>query len=151
MKTNSSAPSRSATSLGRATLLCSALGLLAGCSTQPESRVLSEPPPPAPTSTVTTTSSPVMVTQQPNVSNAQASTIIVTQAPPQRQDVPMARPERPSAQHVWVEGYWTWRNERYEWMAGHWALPPSPSARWVAPRWEREGNGYRFYEGYWRY
>jgi hypothetical protein len=56
---------------------------------------------------------------------------------------------QPTAQHVWLAGYWTWRNDRYEWMAGHWELPPSQSSVWVAPRWEHQGNAYRFYEGYW--
>jgi hypothetical protein len=80
------------------------------------------------------------------------STIIVTQAPPApRQEVAIARPERPGADYVWVDGYWTWRNNRYEWMSGHWVEPPSSSAVWVSPRWEQEGNSYRFYEGYWKY
>src|ERR1039458_144048 len=34
---------------------CSALGLLAGCASEPESHVVSAPPPPAPTRSVTTT------------------------------------------------------------------------------------------------
>ena len=51
--------------------------------------------------------------------------------------------------YFWLAGYWTWRNDRYEWMAGQWELPPSSSSAWVAPRWEQQGNAYRFYEGYW--
>jgi hypothetical protein len=76
------------------------------------------------------------------------NTIIVTQAPPaMQQEVVLAQP---SPQHVWLPGYWTWRNERYEWMAGHWELPPNSGSVWVAPRWEQEGNAFRFYEGYWK-
>lgn len=57
---------------------------------------------------------------------------------------------RPTSEHVWVPGYWTWRNNRYEWMAGHWEIPPRTGSVWVAPRWERLSDGsYRFYEGYW--
>ncbi len=79
--------------------------------------------------------------------NPAVNTIIVTQAPPAlQQEVVLARP---SADHVWIAGYWTWRDNRYEWMAGHWELPPSSSATWVSPRWEQEGNAYRFYEGHW--
>lgn len=75
------------------------------------------------------------------------NTIIVTQSPPAlQQEVVLARP---SSQHVWVSGYWTWRNDRYEWMAGHWELPPTSGATWVAPRWEQQGNAYKFTEGYW--
>ena len=75
------------------------------------------------------------------------STTVVTQAPPAlEQEVVLAQP---SPQDVWLAGYWTWQNERYEWMAGHWQLPPYSTATWVTPRWEHEGNAYRFYEGHW--
>jgi len=71
----------------------------------------------------------------------------VTQTPPPPQaEVVIAQP---SPRHVWIPGYWTWRNDEYEWMAGHWELPPNSGSVWVAPRWEQEGNAYRFYEGYW--
>ena len=56
---------------------------------------------------------------------------------------------QPTPQHVWLAGFWTWRNDRYEWMAGHWELPPNSGSVWVSPRWEQQGNAYRFYEGYW--
>ncbi len=76
------------------------------------------------------------------------STTIVTQTPPGLQtEVPLAQP---SSSHLWVPGYWTWQNERYEWRSGHWELPPNSSSVWIAPRWEREGASYRFYEGYWQ-
>lgn len=101
---------------------------------------------------VVTQSTPVTVQGQTYVTTTReavpaTNTIVVTQAPPAiQQEVVLARP---SSNHVWIPGYWTWRNERYEWMAGHWELPPNASATWVNPRWEREGNAYRFYEGYW--
>jgi len=75
------------------------------------------------------------------------NTIIVAQAPPSLQaEVVLARP---SPDHVWIAGYWTWRDSRYEWMAGHWELPPHSNSAWVAPRWEPENGSFRFYEGYW--
>lgn len=141
--------------------LCGALGLLAGCVSEPESHLVSAPPPPEPTkavmTTTTTTSTPVVVAApgvvvaSPGYVTASAapviSTAIITQAPPaMQQEVVLAQP---STQHVWLPGYWTWRNDRYEWMAGHWELPPSTGTVWVAPRWERQGNAYKFYEGYW--
>ena len=151
MKTIQSARSHPVTHFSRASLVCGAICLIAGCATQPESHVTSAPPPPPPTATVDTTSSPVVVTTQPaTASNAATSTIIVTQTPPPRKDVPIARPDRPSSAYVWIEGFWTWRNQRYEWMSGHWAMPSTPTAQWVDPRWVKEGNGYRFYEGYWK-
>jgi len=76
------------------------------------------------------------------------SLIIVTQAPPA--PPPQVVVAQPTPNHVWIPGYWTWRNERYEWMAGHWEVPPRAGAQWVNPRWENEGNAYRFFEGYWK-
>jgi hypothetical protein len=55
----------------------------------------------------------------------------------------------PSPKDVWLAGYWTWRDARYQWMTAHWELPPSSGAVWVAPRCEQQGNVYKFTEGYW--
>lgn len=94
---------------------------------------------------------PVVVGNPAYVTNAAVtpavSTIVVTQAPPAlQQEIVLAQP---TPQHVWLAGYWTWRDSRYEWMAGRWELPPSSGSVWVAPRWEQQGNAYKFYEGYW--
>jgi hypothetical protein len=127
--------------------LIGAFVLLAGCASGPSSRMVTSPPPPppgtanAPATVVvpTTTTSPQTVTTTP--------TIIVQQAPPAVQaESPSARP---SSRHVWVGGYWLWQNRQYNWVAGHWAVPPEDGANWIPPRWEREGNSYRFYDGYW--
>jgi len=148
------APLRTVRQLAPLFACVSALGLfLGGCSTEPESHLVSAPPPAGPTrvTTTTVTTSPVAVVNPGYVAtsnaNSTVSTIIVTQAPPaMQQEVVLAQP---SSQHVWLAGYWTWRNDRYEWMAGHWELPPGPNSVWTAPRWEQQGNAYRFYEGYW--
>lgn len=131
-----------------------AIGLLAGCASYPESHVVSAPPPPPPTAapTVYTVPAPApaaypAATAVTVPSPVGASSVIVMQAPPQaQQEVPSPRPSR---DHVWVSGFWTWRNSRYEWMAGHWEIPPRVGAVWVPPRWQPEGNSWRFYEGYW--
>ncbi len=146
---------------------CSAFGLLAGCTTEPESHLVSAPPPPTTrpatmtTTTVSTTAPQPAAVQAVQLGNttyvtspapvpATSTTIITQSAPPApQQEVILARPAGYSEQYVWLNGYWTWRNERYEWMAGHWELPPSGASIWSAPRWEQEGNSYRFYEGYW--
>ena len=104
------------------------------------------------TSTPVTVVAPGVVMANPGYDTPTAPapgtiTTVVTQAPPEMQQEPVLA--QPSAQHVWLPGYWTWRNERYEWMAGHWALPPNSNSVWVAPRWEQRGNGYRFTDGYW--
>jgi WXXGXW repeat (2 copies) len=121
-----------------------AIALLAGCSSEPDSHVVSSPPPPAPgTQPVTVTTQSTTTTTQPQPVN----TIVVTQAPPAAQtEVVLAQP---SPDYVWIAGFWTWRDSRYEWMAGHWELPPHSGAVWVAPRWEPENGSFRFYEGYW--
>jgi hypothetical protein len=128
-------------------LVGGALALMAGCSSGPESHVVSAPPPPAPTTQVVVT--------QPQAAQAvpmqtPAGTIIVQQAPPAVQQEYVSA--QPSSEHRWIPGYWTWStvSSRYEWVSGHWELPPSRNAVWVAPRWERTDSGaYRFYEGYW--
>jgi hypothetical protein len=125
-----------------------ALALFVGCASEPESHVVSAPPPANPVVTQTVVAQP-QPTQVVVPSNMPAGTVLVTQAPPAlQQEVVQARP---SSDHIWIPGYWTWRNNRYEWMAGHWEMPPRTNAVWVTPRWERLGDGsYRFYEGYWQ-
>jgi hypothetical protein len=139
---------------------CGIVGLFAGCATEPVSHVVSAPPPASPTTTqqqVVVTQQPqqVIVTQQPaqqvvTTVNAAgvATSYVVLQAPPAPQ-APQAVPARPSSSHVWIDGYWTWRNARYEWMAGHWEVPPFDGAKWESPRSQTEGNSIRFYEGRW--
>jgi len=132
---------------------CGALVLLGGCVSEPESHLVSAPPPPhTQTNTViTTTTSPGAVAPgyvAVPVAAPVVNTIVVTQAPPAlQQEVVLAQP---TPDHKWLPGYWTWRNDQYQWVAGHWELPPNSGAVWVAPRWEQQGNAYRFYEGYWQ-
>jgi len=124
------------------------LALLAGCTSSPESHVVSAPPPPAPQLVVNPTQ-PTQMVVTGTAQTAAGNTIIVMQAPPAVQTEVM--PAQPTSDHKWVPGFWTWRNERYEWMAGHWELPPNRNSVWIAPRWERTNDGgYRFYEGFWQ-
>lgn len=125
-------------------VLSGVAALFTGCGSYPESHVVSAPPP---ANTVVVQSPPAQVVVAAG-SAIPAGTIIVTQAPPVQQ--PEVAQARPSSDHVWVPGFWTWRNNRYEWMAGHWEIPPRTNAVWVSPRWERLPDGaYRFYEGFW--
>lgn len=135
--------------------VCGAIGLFAGCASEPESVVVSAPPPPPPTATATVYSAPgttpVAVQTPAGVATVPtpvgASSVVVMQAPPAaQQEVPSTRP---SADHVWVAGYWSWRNNQYTWIPGRWDVPPRSGAVWVPPRWQPEGNSWRFYEGYW--
>ena len=122
--------------------------------------MVSAPPPPAPTRSVTTTTTTTTPDTVPGVAVGSpanvvvttatpvAGTTIVTEAPPALQsEVVLAQP---APNYVWVPGYWTWSGQQqYQWTSGHWAVPPNPGAAWVAPRWEQQGNGYKFTEGYW--
>jgi hypothetical protein len=156
-----SASARSVSPLAPLLACCGVLALFAGCADEPESHMLSAPPPPTPTRSVlttTTTTTPVAVATPVIVGGNPAyvttasgtpvvSTVVVTEAPPAlQQEIVLAQP---SPQHVWLAGYWSWRDSRYVWMAGRWELPPTSSSVWVTPRWEQQGNAYKFYEGYW--
>lgn len=156
MKTLSSDSSRrvSLTQIVSWSLVCTGAALLTGCGSYPEEHVVSAPPP----AVVTQPTTQQVVVSQPGVAATVVTatplangTIIVTQAPPvAQQAVVEARPARPSSSHVWIDGYWTWRNSRYEWIGAHWQEAPYSNARWVSPRWEQRSDGnYTFYEGYW--
>ncbi len=133
--------------LGGVVFLCS------GCGSSPESFLVKSPPPRDPTAPeVLVASAPpvpvVVAVPAAVVLPAGAVNYVVLQAPPAPQP-PQAVPDRPSADHVWIVGYWTWRNARYEWMAGRWEMPPRSGAVWVNPTWTEERGAYRFFEGYW--
>lgn len=51
--------------------------------------------------------------------------------PSRKQESPGARPH-PDA--VWLAGFWRWSQQRtdYQWIAGHWELPPGEGYVWVA-------------------
>ena len=72
--------------------------------------------------------------------------VIVREAPPPF--VVEQRPFQPSGSHIWIDGYWNW-NGRYVWESGHWAIPPHEHAVWVAPRYEKHEQGYRYAPGRW--
>jgi hypothetical protein len=140
--------------------LLGALGLLAGCASEPASHLVTAPPPlpptmaPAPQTIVVTQQPQQVLVAQPQqqvvatlAAPAGVNSYVVMQAPPAAP--PEAVPTRPTTQHKWIPGYWTWQNNQYAWMAGHWEVPPYTAAVWVNPRWAPEGNAYRFYEGHW--
>lgn len=78
-----------------------------------------------------------------------AETVFASEPPPAPQREMIY--ERPTPTHVWIPGYWGWRDGRHVWVAGQWALAPRANLTWVPPRWEhRGGNRYAFVDGYWR-
>jgi len=74
----------------------------------------------------------------------------VAQPPPAPRREVVIESQRPSRDHVWIKGYYVWREGRHVWIAGHWERPPRPHAVWIEPRWEHHKEGYVFVEGFWR-
>ena len=89
----------------------------------------------------------VRVSAQPAV--GVSLNFVVQAPPPPRREVIVER-ERPSREHIWIKGYYVWRENRHVWIAGHWERPPHPHAVWIEPRWEHREHGYVFIEGVWR-
>jgi hypothetical protein len=71
-----------------------------------------------------------------------------TEAPPS-QPIDDERPEQPSADHVWVSGYWWWNNRAYMWVPGYWALPPHSNYVHVSGYWTYKGNQWVYVRGGW--
>jgi WXXGXW repeat (2 copies) len=57
----------------------------------------------------------------------------------------------PGPYYVWTPGFYDFVGGTWVWRRGTWRRRPHPVDRWVAPRWEHEGNGYRFHEGGWQH
>lgn len=130
--------------LAAVTLTGAALALLAGCASDPVVPVPPPSTPPQQTVVVTPAPQTAVIGATPVAGGA----VVVTQAPPvqTQQQVISARP---SADHVWIEGWWQWRDGRYVWRPGEWVVPPRYGAVWNPPRWERRSDGWVFVEGYW--
>lgn len=78
---------------------------------------------------------------------------VFTTPPPMPTSTPNeAVPARPAAEAVWVNGYWSYNQTsgQYDWIPGHWEIPPRGMTSWVAPSWQRSGNGYIYEQGHWR-
>jgi hypothetical protein len=88
---------------------------------------------------------PPVVVQQAPLPPEQEVAIEAAPPPPQTEVII----ERPSPRHVWIAGYWGWREGRHTWMAGHWELPPRDHVVWEAPRWESREGRYVFVPGRW--
>ncbi len=90
---------------------------------------------------------PVYVQEQPVYVEQQPQYVIVREAPP-----PVRierRPAPPSANVVWIDGYWNWSNQSYSWEAGRYAVPPQPDVVWVAARYDNDAQGVRYTPGQW--
>jgi WXXGXW repeat (2 copies) len=56
----------------------------------------------------------------------------------------------PSADHLWMPGYWLWREARYAWSPGYWYVS-QPNWIWVPAHYVWTPRGCIFVRGYWDY
>jgi hypothetical protein len=79
---------------------------------------------------------------------------VVTTPPPMPTSAPReAIPPRPAAEAVWIEGQWVYTGNQtnpYDWVSGHWEIPPPGARTWVPGGWQRSGNGYVYTRGHWQ-
>jgi uncharacterized membrane protein len=85
-------------------------------------------------------------------SQREATTTVVSTMPPPPPAV--APPEvvsaRTAPEAIWIEGHWVYNSQGYYWEPGRWEIPPPRYRQYVAPHWERQGEGYVYIRGYWR-
>ena len=78
----------------------------------------------------------------------------VTTPPPMPTSSPRETiPARPAAEAVWVQGSWVYTGNAsnpYEWVAGHWEIPPPGAHTWVPGGWQQSGTGYTYVRGHWQ-
>jgi hypothetical protein len=76
---------------------------------------------------------------------------VVQQPPPMPAPPREVVAVRPAREAIWVEGYYLYVGRgRYEWVPGHWEIPPRGYRTYVRPGWQRQGNTYVYIRGYWR-
>ncbi|MEO8055081.1 MAG: hypothetical protein ABI768_08000 [Acidobacteriota bacterium] len=66
--------------------------------------------------------------------------------PPVRRE---RRNRRPGGDYVWLAGAWDWQGNDWTWVPGRWERRAYRNARWVAPRYRREGRAWRVEPGHW--
>jgi hypothetical protein len=73
--------------------------------------------------------------------------VVVTQAPPASKAEVIG--VAPSAEHVWVRGYWLHTNGQWVWLPGHYERRPRPGVMWVQGHWDRTSAGWVWTPGHW--
>jgi len=129
-----SAPDTKSLCYGLSTLAMAGV-LLAACgSPPPPESVASGPsqyvaltPPPAPTTTTTTT-----------ITTYNSDRIAPTARPPPRAEMV---PPSPGPQMVWEPGYWSFNGATWDWVPGHYAARPQPTAQWIPGHWAQQPSG----------
>ena len=55
----------------------------------------------------------------------------------------------PSADQVWIGGYYHYIGRTYVWVPGQWIARPTPQAVYTPGSWQRRGRHWVFIEGGW--
>ena len=80
--------------------------------------------------------------------NPQPGQTVAKEPPKAIEEVPPA--EKPAGDYTWIPGYWSWDQDRdnFIWVTGAWRIPP-PGTTWVPGYWNPTGNGHQWVGGYW--
>jgi hypothetical protein len=65
--------------------------------------------------------------------------------------VEYSRPERPSSQHIWIDGDWGWNNSTHVYVqkAGYWDRPRQGQS-FVSGHWQTTPKGKSWSKGHWQ-
>lgn len=85
---------------------------------------------------------------EPTIFNPQPGLVINREPPADIKEVPPD--EKPSADAIWINGYWGWdaATNDFLWVSGVWRIPP-PGRRWVEGYWTQVSDGWQWVSGYW--
>jgi hypothetical protein len=78
------------------------------------------------------------------------SNVAVAQVPPPPPPPVDYVTPQPTPSAVWVAGYYGFDGYRYNWVPGHWEIPPPNYVVFVRPHWVYRGGEYIYIRGYWR-
>jgi hypothetical protein len=75
--------------------------------------------------------------------------LLVPKAPPKPIEE-MAPEEKPEGEVVWISGYWSYDDDRKDflWVSGVWRTVPQ-GRQWVAGYWREEGDQWQWVPGFW--
>jgi hypothetical protein len=70
---------------------------------------------------------------------------IATPPPPLR---PEKKPPAPDSTYIWVPGHYTPSKGEWQWVAGKWGVPATPTSVWIEGKYDSDAK--RWNEGYWQ-